>query len=88
MSTEDHVPPVVLAGRVVAVAVLRALVNDSQADWDELTRLLDETDAGTLRAALEELGLLFVAVARPSDDFLETFGLQAAVAVAAGETTS
>jgi hypothetical protein len=84
---EGPVDPIVAAGRATAVATIRALASDSEDDFDALSSLLDDTDPETLRAALEELGLLFVAVARPPAGFLERFGLQAALAATTGEAT-
>jgi hypothetical protein len=54
--SSSSVDPVVAAGRATAIATIRALANDSEADCDALSSLLDETDTETLRATVEELG--------------------------------
>ncbi len=76
----EPVNAITAAGRSTAVAAIRALANDSETDWDALTALLNETGAEVLRATVEELALLFVAVARPSDELLAHFGMLAATA--------
>jgi hypothetical protein len=83
--TPEPVNPVVAAGRATAIATIRALASDSEDDFNALSSLLDETGAETLRATVEELGLLFVAIAKPSDAFIKHFGMKAALAATAGE---